>query len=99
LGKNDHAHLLAAAMRERTGPAYHLVGLFRVNAESERNRHRLIELRRGHFFQRRNSIGKIVSLGAINLTDGGAITFTSISLHVWCSSNARPFARNGGLLL
>jgi hypothetical protein len=41
----------------------------------------LIKLGRGHFLQCRNSVGKIVSLGAIDLTDGGAIAFTSISLH------------------
>ena len=79
--ENEHAHLLAAAVRERAGAAHHLVGLLRINPEPERHRHRLVELGRRQFLQRRNSVGETVGLVAIHLLGGRAITFAAIFLH------------------
>src|SRR5204862_7729613 len=81
LSKNENPHLLTAAMWQRTRPAHHLVRLFRIDAQPKRNRHRLVELRRRKFLQRRDGIVAGIRLRSINLLDGGAITFASISLH------------------
>src|SRR5437870_1380605 len=74
-------------MGQRTGPAHHLVGLLWINTQPKRNRHCLIEFRRGHFFKRRDGIGQIVSLRPVYLLDGGAISFAAISLHGVFSSS------------
>ena len=83
-------------MRQWTGSADHLVRLFRIDPEPERNRHGLVEFRRRKFLQGRNCLRKIVGLGAIHLLGGRAITFAAICLHdlVQCQ---RPAA--AGLLL
>src|SRR5207249_11956946 len=70
------------AMWKRTSPAHHLVRLLRVNPKPERKSNRLIEFRRRKLFKRGDGISQTVSLCAVRLLRGCAITFASIPLHI-----------------
>src|SRR4030095_17138707 len=80
-GEDKHPHVLTASVRERTRPADHLIGLFRIHSEPKRNGYRLIELGRLKFFQRRHSVMHAVGLLPVHLLGGSAITFATILLH------------------
>jgi hypothetical protein len=66
---------------ERAGAAYHLVGLFRIDTEAERDGHGLIELRWWKRLQRGDCVVNAIGFFAVHLLGGGAITFASFLLH------------------
>ena len=54
LGEDKHFHRLAAAMGQRNGAAHHLIGLLRIDSETEREVNRFIELGFGKLSQNFN---------------------------------------------
>jgi hypothetical protein len=82
--------LLPAPVGQRTSTTHHLIRLLRIDSEPERDGHGLIEFRRRHFLQRRDGFVEIVSLVAIHLLGGRAITFAAILLHDFVQCQRAP---------
>src|SRR5207302_4533491 len=81
LGEHENSDRFAAAVRKSARAAHHLIRLFWIDTETERNGHGLIELRRREFLQRRDSVVEIISFFAVHLLGGGAISFGPFMLH------------------
>ncbi len=85
LGEHEHAHDLAAAVRKRNGATHHLVGLFRIDSEAEREIDRLVEFRLGKFGEDRDGILQGIRLLRVHDFGGFLVTFTGHL--VWCGAN------------
>ena len=56
-GENENPNVFAASVWQGAGASNHLIGLFRIDTEPERNGHRLIKFRRRKLFQSRDRVG------------------------------------------
>jgi len=59
------------------GAAHHLIGLFWIDTQTERDRDCLIELGRRKLLQSGDRVVEAVGFLAVHLLGGGAITFTT----------------------
>ena len=73
--EDEHADIFSGTMRERASAAHHLVGLFGIYAETERERQSLVEFRSGHRLDCSDCLGEQIDFLGIALLCGGAITF------------------------
>ena len=80
-GEHQHAHRLAAAVRKGARATNHLIRLFGIDTEPERDRHRLVKFGRRKFLQRGDGVGEAVSFFSVHLLGGCAITFAAFLLH------------------
>src|SRR5205807_8484414 len=80
-GKHQNSYGLAASVGKGACATHHLIRLFWINTETERNGHGLIELRRREFLQRRDSVVKVIRFFAVHLLGGRAVSFGPFLLH------------------
>src|SRR5690606_37758062 len=60
--KNEYASLLTRSVRQRNGPADHLICMARIDVEVERNVDGFVEFRKAHLFYKMNRFFQLIAL-------------------------------------